>query len=132
MRIGMIGLGRMGASMTLRLLRGGHEVVGYDVKGDAVERAAQEGAVAAASIEDVVGRLEPPRAVWIMVPAGEVTSRTIDMLATLMARETPSSMAGTPATQTRWRMPPRSRKRGSRSLMPGPRAASGGWSRATA
>lgn len=85
MRIGMIGLGRMGASMTLRLLRGGHEVVGYDVKGEAVERVAHEGAVAGASIEDVVGKLEPPRVVWIMVPAGEITSTTIDMLAALMA-----------------------------------------------
>ena len=63
MRIGMIGLGRMGASMTLRLLRGGHEVVGYDVKGEAVERVAHEGADAGASIEDVVGKLEPPRVV---------------------------------------------------------------------
>ncbi|MDQ4142963.1 MAG: NADP-dependent phosphogluconate dehydrogenase, partial [Actinomycetota bacterium] len=86
MRIGMIGLGRMGASMTLRLVHGGHEVVGYEVKRDAVERTAQQGGIAADSIEDVVGKLEPPRAVWVMVPAGEITAKTIDTLATLMDR----------------------------------------------
>jgi 6-phosphogluconate dehydrogenase len=77
----MVGLGRMGANMTLRLLRGGHEVVVFDVKEEAVAEAVAHGAIAAASLEDLVRRLETPRAVWVMVPAGDVTARTIESLA---------------------------------------------------
>jgi 6-phosphogluconate dehydrogenase len=80
MRIGMVGLGRMGANMTERLLRGGHEVVAYDLSPDAVEAAAAAGAEAAASIADLLGRLAPPRAVWIMLPAGDVTEGTLAAL----------------------------------------------------
>jgi 6-phosphogluconate dehydrogenase len=85
MRLGMVGLGRMGANMTTRLLRDEHEVVAYDVDLEAVERAAGGGAEGAVSVDDLVGRLEPPRAVWMMVPAGDITQSTIDALAPMLA-----------------------------------------------
>ena len=69
MQIGMVGLGWMGANLTRRLKRHGHDVVVYDVDPDAVALLAGEGAVAATSLEDLVARLAAPRAVWIMVPA---------------------------------------------------------------
>ena len=72
MRIGMIGLGRMGASMVRRLLQGGHECVAYDPKAEAVRAAAASGARSARSLEELVRLLPPPRAVWIMVPAAIV------------------------------------------------------------
>src|SRR5581483_4668811 len=70
--LGMIGLGRMGSSMTLRLIRGGHECVVYDRHSDVVERLAGDGAVATTSIDDFLARLEKPRAIWLMVPAAAV------------------------------------------------------------
>ncbi|CAN5642394.1 decarboxylating 6-phosphogluconate dehydrogenase [soil metagenome] len=85
MKIGMVGLGRMGANMTLRLLQGDHEVVVHDVKQEAVADAAGKGAIPAASLEDLVGRLDAPRAVWIMVPAGPITSATLDELASALS-----------------------------------------------
>jgi len=84
MQIGMIGLGRMGGNMTRRLLRGGHQVVAYDPNADAVRAAEAEGAVGAASITDLVGKLAAPRAVWMMVPAGTAVEATIAGLAPLL------------------------------------------------
>ncbi len=72
MKIGMIGLGRMGANMTRRLMRDGHEIVAYDVDESQVEALAGEGAEGASSLEDLVQRLPGPRVVWIMVPAAFV------------------------------------------------------------
>ena len=80
MRIGMVGLGRMGGNMTRRLLASGHEVVAHDVSGDAVAVLVGEGAHGAESIESLVDQLEQPRAVWSMLPAGRVTSDTIEEL----------------------------------------------------
>ena len=68
MELGMVGLGRMGASMTERLTRAGHRVVGYDPAPAARQRIEERGARSAASLEALVGALEPPRAVWLMVP----------------------------------------------------------------
>jgi 6-phosphogluconate dehydrogenase len=85
MQIGMVGLGRMGANMTLRLLRGGHDVVAFDVDEDAVAKSASEGATAAGSLEDLVRKLEPPRALWVMVPAGKITADTIESLRELLS-----------------------------------------------
>ena len=84
MRIGMVGLGRMGANLTRRLMRRGHEVVVYDVSADAVRRLEAEGATPASSLPDLVGELRAPRAVWIMVPAAFAGS-TADALAELLA-----------------------------------------------
>jgi 6-phosphogluconate dehydrogenase len=74
MQIGMIGLGRMGANMVRRLMRGGHECVVYDVSAQAVQALGQEGAIATASISDFLARLATPRVVWLMIPAGLVTA----------------------------------------------------------
>ena len=72
MQLGMIGLGRMGANLVRRLMRDGHACVVYDVNADAVEALEAEGAVGASSMADLVAKLERPRNVWIMVPAGLV------------------------------------------------------------
>src|SRR5437763_14089871 len=72
MQLGMIGLGRMGANLVRRLMRDGHECVGYDVSADGVASLAKEGATGASSIEDFVSKLSKPRAEWIMVPAAFV------------------------------------------------------------
>ena len=85
MRIGMVGLGRMGGNMTIRLVRQGHEVVGFDPGPDARRRVVEEGAEEAGSLAELISSLEPPRTVWLMVPAGDVTRRTLDELAGLMS-----------------------------------------------
>src|SRR3990170_864827 len=83
MRIGMVGLGRRGANLTRRLMRHGHEVVAFDVHAEAVRRLEAEGAVASTSLEDLLDKLDPPRAVWIMVPAA-FAGPTADALAERM------------------------------------------------
>jgi len=83
MQIGMVGLGRMGANLTRRLMRHGHEVVVQDVNPDAVGVLAREGATPVASLDELVIRLAPPRAVWVMVPAAfaiEATDRLAERL----------------------------------------------------
>ena len=84
MQLGMVGLGRMGAGIVRRLLRDGHDCVGYDVSADAVKELEADGAVGSTSLEDFAARLEKPRAVWVMVPAGEITSATIAALADVL------------------------------------------------
>ena len=85
MELGMIGLGRMGGNMTRRLLRGGHRVVVYDPDPEAAAPLAADGAVPAGSIDDLVDALSTPRAVWMMVPAGEPTETTLDRVAGLLS-----------------------------------------------
>src|SRR5918992_3967659 len=86
MQIGMIGLGRMGANMATRLVRGGHEVIAFDRSPDAVARAATAGATGVESLEELARSLGPPRAVWVMVPAGEPTESTVQSVAERLAR----------------------------------------------
>jgi 6-phosphogluconate dehydrogenase len=86
MDLGMVGLGRMGANMTTRLLAGGHRVVVYDRSADALAAAARGGATAAQSLDALVRALPAPRAVWVMVPAGEPTEATVEALAALLDR----------------------------------------------
>jgi 6-phosphogluconate dehydrogenase len=74
MQVGMVGLGRMGANMVRRLMRGGHQCVVFDVSPKAVEALAKEGAVGASSLDDFAAKLTKPRATWMMVPAGVVES----------------------------------------------------------
>ncbi len=83
MQLGMIGLGRMGANLVRRLMRDGHECVAYDRNADVVKGLASEGATGASTLADFAAKLEKPRAVWIMVPAGAVQS-TIDDLKPLL------------------------------------------------
>jgi 6-phosphogluconate dehydrogenase len=85
MKLSMIGLGKMGGNMTRRLLRGGHEVVVYDRGAEAVNELAGEGAIASTSLNDLVSKLSAPRAVWMMLPAGDVTENTIHELSSLLA-----------------------------------------------
>ncbi len=80
MELGMVGLGRMGANMTERLVRGGHRVVGYDPNRDAVQRVVEKGAAAADSLRNLAAQLTAPRAIWLMVPAGSAVDQTISSL----------------------------------------------------
>jgi 6-phosphogluconate dehydrogenase len=84
-QLGMVGLGRMGGNMAKRLTDRGHEVVAYDRDPEAVKAAEADGAVAAASLADLVDKLTPPRNVWVMVPSGTPTQATIDDLVELLA-----------------------------------------------
>jgi 6-phosphogluconate dehydrogenase len=83
MQLGMVGLGRMGANLTRRLMRGGHEVVVYDVNADSVGQLESEGSIGTGSLEDLVNKLSRPRAAWVMVPAA-FAEQTTDALAELM------------------------------------------------
>ncbi|MDO5754575.1 phosphogluconate dehydrogenase (NAD(+)-dependent, decarboxylating) [Arthrobacter sp.] len=85
MQIGMIGLGRMGANLVRRLMRDGHECVVYDPDPKAVKALAGEGATGVSSVEELAEELAAPRAVWVMVPAGDITSSVIDQLAGTLA-----------------------------------------------
>jgi 6-phosphogluconate dehydrogenase len=88
MQIGFIGLGRMGGNMVHRIKRDSdHEVVAFDYSEEAVKTAEGVGAGGASSLEDLVGKLTPPRAVWIMVPAGEPTQQTVDALLGLLDKD---------------------------------------------
>jgi 6-phosphogluconate dehydrogenase len=86
MKLGMIGLGRMGANMAERLLAAGHDVVAFDRHPEKVQQLASRGAIASSSIEDLVRKLEPPRAIWLMVPAAGVDA-TLEVLAPLLSRD---------------------------------------------
>jgi 6-phosphogluconate dehydrogenase len=81
MQLGMIGLGKMGANMTTRLLRGGHDVVAFDRSPDAVKASVAQGARGADSLDGLVKQLTVPRSVWVMVPAGDPTESTVRALA---------------------------------------------------
>ncbi len=85
MRLGMIGLGKMGGNMATRLTQGGHEVVGYDRGDVSPDRAKEMGISVAKDLKDLVAQLPAPRAVWIMVPAGKPTQDTVDELAKLLS-----------------------------------------------
>ena len=85
MELGIVGLGRMGGNISLRLARAGHRCVVFDRNQDAVQRYARGGAQAASSLADLVRKLEAPRAVWVMLPAGQVTEHTVAELGGLMA-----------------------------------------------
>lgn len=84
MRLGMVGLGRMGSNMARRLMRGGHEVVVTDLSADSVKGMAGEGAVGSSSIDDFVSKLGKPKIAWLMVPAGAPTEQTVQTLAQKM------------------------------------------------
>ena len=86
MELGFVGLGRMGGSMVTRLARGGHRVVAWDPSADATARARDNGADLAASLAELPKTLKPPRAVWVMVPAGEPTESTIRALSGVLER----------------------------------------------
>ena len=88
MQLGMIGLGRMGASMVQRLRRGGHECVVFDVNSANVSKLASEGATGADSLRDFAAKLKPPRAAWLMVPAAAVDQTLHDLAAFMQLGDT--------------------------------------------
>ena len=87
MQLGMIGLGRMGGDMVRRLMRGGHACVVFDLNAQTVKQFEQDGATGAASLDELIQRLPPPRAVWVMLPAGAATDETVNALAEKMAAD---------------------------------------------
>ena len=86
MQIGIAGLGRMGANIARRLIRGGHDVVVYNRTADKVAQLEKDGAAGSRSLRELVSKLQAPRTVWVMMPAGEVTSATITEVAGYMDR----------------------------------------------
>ncbi|MFQ5904371.1 MAG: phosphogluconate dehydrogenase (NAD(+)-dependent, decarboxylating) [Candidatus Binatia bacterium] len=86
MDLGMIGLGRMGGNMTERLIKGGHRVVGYARHKETVQRVVEKGAVGAYSLDELVEKLTPPRAIWLMIPAGDPVDQTIKGLLALVEK----------------------------------------------
>jgi 6-phosphogluconate dehydrogenase len=84
MQLGMVGLGRMGSNLVRRLLPAGHECVVYDLNTDTVKELVGEGATGTGSLEELVAALEQPRAVWVMVPAGQITEQTVSELGELL------------------------------------------------
>jgi 6-phosphogluconate dehydrogenase len=84
MQLGVIGLGRMGGNISLRLMKNGHEVAVFDRSADAVRHIADKGGAGAADLKDLVGKLQKPRAVWVMLPSGAITEQTIDELSHLL------------------------------------------------
>ena len=132
MEIGIVGLGKMGANMTQRLIEKGHDVVAFDLSAEARESVRGVGARPASSLDDLVASLDHPRVIWVMVPAGDPTTSTIAALKDLLGSGDVVIDGGNfnyreaAPTARSWR------KRASPSWMPGPRAGSGGCARATA
>jgi 6-phosphogluconate dehydrogenase len=86
MQLGMVGLGRMGGNIVRRLTRNGHQCVVFDRNPAAIAALVKEGAGASIGLESLVGQLEKPRVVWVMLPAGDITERTVAQLGELMER----------------------------------------------
>ncbi len=84
MQLGMVGLGRMGAGIVRRLLRDGHRCVGYNRSPEPVQALTKDGMDGASSLAELASKLEKPRAVWVMLPAGEITERTIEAVAEVL------------------------------------------------
>ncbi|MCK6577033.1 MAG: NAD(P)-binding domain-containing protein [Anaerolineae bacterium] len=85
MQLAMIGLGKMGANMNLRLLRGGHQTVVFNRSPEPIRVAAEAGSIPSESVPDLIGKLTTPRAVWMMLPAGAPTEAMLDLLLTLLS-----------------------------------------------
>jgi 6-phosphogluconate dehydrogenase len=85
MRIAMLGLGKMGANMATRLLKGGHQVVVYDINETAIQALEAVGAEGARTLDEIAGKLDSPRSVWLMLPSGDVTEQTIIDLAEVLS-----------------------------------------------
>ncbi len=86
MQLGVVGLGRMGGNICLRLLRAGHEIVAFDRSADAVKNVVTAGGKGAHGLEDMVRQLAKPRAIWVMLPAGPITEATVKQLAGLLEK----------------------------------------------
>ena len=98
MQLGLVGLGRMGANMTRRLIRGGHEITVFDLNPANVQKLTAEGARGATFLEDLVKKLPKPRGVWVMVPAGKPTEDTVQSLAASMEAAGSRALTTEPAS----------------------------------
>jgi len=87
MQLGFVGLGKMGLNMVTRLARGGHQIVAFDQNADAIGKAEAAGSAGARSLDQIAERLTPPRAVWVMVPAGDPTEQTVARLGELLSAD---------------------------------------------
>ncbi len=87
MKLGLIGLGKMGINLAQNMMRNGNEVVGFDLDTKLVEEAAGYGAASASSLEDMVSQLPSPKIVWVMVPAGKPTDATVDQLVAALDKD---------------------------------------------
>ncbi|HEX5893888.1 MAG TPA: NADP-dependent phosphogluconate dehydrogenase, partial [Solirubrobacterales bacterium] len=85
-QLGMVGLGRMGSNLVRRLMRDGHDCVVYDVNPDAIKELEGEGAAGASALAEMAEKLDPPRAVWVMVPAGEITEKSVHEVADVLEK----------------------------------------------
>ena len=130
MQLGMIGLGRMGANLVRRLIRDGHEGVVFDVSPDAVAALASEGAVGVGSIAEFAAKLEAPRVVWLMIPAG--LPGLVDEVAAVLEPGTSSSTAATPTIAMTCDERRNSRNMASTMSTSAPAEASSAWSAGTA
>ena len=127
MQIAMIGLGRMGANMVRRLLRNSHQCVVFDTNPKAVEELVKEGATGAASLKELVSKLEKPRAVWIMIPAA-ITDKIVDELAGLMEPGDTIIDGGIPISATTGAAANRCGPKASTTWIAGRAVESGAWS----
>ena len=132
MRVGMIGLGRMGGSLARRLMRAGHETIVWDRDAAAVASLVTDGAAPATSLAELAGQLGSDAIFWVMLPAGDPTETTIDELSGLAGPATSSSMAATASTRTISAGRSRWRSSASTMSMSALRAESGAWSAAFA
>ena len=132
MQLGMVGLGRMGANMTRRLMHGGHALVVSDLSADAVKQLGTEGATGSSSLEDLIAKLTPPRAVWIMVPAGGATETTVQKLAAHMQAGDAIIDGGNSYFKDDVRRAEQLERKAFTTSMWAPAAVSGDWSAATA
>src|SRR5437762_4309654 len=87
MQLGFVGLGKMGLNMVTRLERGGHDIVAFDRSAEAVSKAEEVKAAGVASLDALVAKLKTPRAIWVMVPAGDPTESTVTALAGLLSAD---------------------------------------------
>jgi 6-phosphogluconate dehydrogenase len=131
MQLGMIGLGRMGAKMVRRLMKGGHECVVFDTHPDAVGKLSGEGEAGSNSLAEFLGTLEKPRAIWLMVPAAAVDS-TLAILRLRLESGDIVIDGGSSYYIDDIRRADEFKAKGFTTSMSGPAEASGGWSGATA
>src|ERR1700722_18811785 len=86
MKIGLVGLGKMGSNMVIRLRKEGHEIVVYDRSPDPVKNLEKQGAIGASSLQDLIGKLPTPKIIWVMVPSGDPTIQTIKDIAAQLSK----------------------------------------------
>ena len=127
MKLGMIGLGKMGANMTQRLVEGGHQVVAFDTSSDNIAEVVEKGAIGAASIPDMIEKLDNRKVVWMMVPSGDITESVLQEVAGLLQENDIIIDGGIPSTKTANAVTKSSVCEESNSLTPALRAVSGDW-----